>query len=116
MDESVKHGHVEASPLTSMLRRWWKGEERLVKVYWPSIGILIALGVAGLGTPYLPGNSPVILWSAQFIVAGFCLCSIWACSFNVRHRIWGYLARIHAGFGAIGLVGSMLKAFQSLPG
>ena len=94
------------------LGRWWRGEERLVIVYWISLGIFIAVGAMGLVTPYLDAASVRLLWIVQCTVAGFCLVSIWACAFNVKRRVWGYLARVHAGIGAIGLLGNVVNVLR----
>jgi hypothetical protein len=100
----------------SVIRRWWKGEERLVIVYWGSMAILAALyfvGFAAEGTPtperwQTVGVAVLLLYIP---VAAFCIVSIWSCAFNVKWRVWGYLARIQAAVMAINLIGAIIQSF-----
>ncbi len=103
----------------TMIRRWWKGEERLVIVYWGSLAILAAIKLVDLGVERMPDPETVaelgFLWVvgiAQLGAYAFIVVSVWACAFNVKHRLWGYLARIQVAMGAVGSIGLLLKSLQ----
>ena len=91
------------------ISRWWKGEERLVIVYWSSLAILAVFHVIGLALDGAPTGAILVLNTISICVYAFCAFSIWQCAFNAKHRIWGYLARTQVTFGVISTVGLLLK-------
>lgn len=86
----------------SFIKRAWRGEEKLWKVFWLYNvlgGLLlnvfvyviasVAFGLLIVG---------VIFWLAYLV---WVLVSIWRCAFNVNAKFWGYLARIYIIMGPV---------------
>ena len=92
----------EHPQFANLVRRVWRGEERLWKVYWlvaimggwalgTSVGVLARAGILNnfLGLALLA------------VYAVYCGVGVWRCAFNVERPIWGYAARTVIGFSTI---------------
>lgn len=99
-----------------IVKRAWKGEERLWKVFWIFnvlgfyvIGfmqqVVISIESAGaLNHGY--GRLLTILFGLLTIIYFiWAITSLWRCAFNTGSRVWGYLGRVFVVAVIVSLVG-----------
>lgn len=108
-----------AGPLAE-LRRYWRGEGPLWKLYWLYGVLLSTLGATALVALVLQGALPVVLLVPLLGLALaytlFILVAIWRCAFNIAgtplgidREAWGWLARLLTfGWAANAAGGSLL--------
>ena len=90
--------------LLGFIKRAWRGEERLWKVWWllglpvNSVCEILARGVELISGPDSP-TSLFLAFSVLCLTLAWCN-MVWACAHNVKirrkyiwHRVWGYIAK-----------------------
>ncbi|MCE2927013.1 MAG: hypothetical protein LW823_05165 [Rickettsiales bacterium] len=77
------------------IKRSWKGEEKLWKVFWIYglvfgiiLGILMSVASASMGSA---GIALLVVWLVYYI---WLAVAQWRCAFNADWKIWGYVVRI----------------------
>ncbi|BEH27446.1 Uncharacterised protein [Burkholderia pseudomallei] len=97
-----------------MLKRAWRGEERLWKVWWLLGMPLNLIGVAAAEWFQSGGLSPALILGLFTIYSAlyFAWCNaVWGCSKNVDNRLWMYVARVLV---VLGLIRYFQEVAQSL--
>ena len=82
----------------SWIKRAWRGEERLWKVFWV-YGVLLAAGLsiaAFIAKILLGPVGYIVLAVVRIAYSIWLLVAQWRCAFNVEWTFWGYIARIQA--------------------
>ena len=87
--------------IENLLLSYWNGKQKLWKAFW-IVGVLGRILIATFIIFFtLLGQSLGLTWSILILSFVFILIyiiwsfvSIWQCSFNVKNKIWGHLARI----------------------
>lgn len=95
-----------------IISRAWRGEEKLWKVFW----LLLVPGdiVLGMLDRVVQGHGIIAEQASNAVFYAYTiwvLTSCWRCAFNVRQKLWGYVARAMA---AILLVLTVLSLFAIL--
>jgi hypothetical protein len=99
----------------SALKRAWLGEESLSLVFWGyyvlgAFGVSLLLGlVAVTGQIH---NFPILRWisvALALIYFVWAVVSVWRCAFNIKNKIYGYIARIIVVLGAASMVSRIVS-------
>lgn len=88
------------SPLWRFVRRCWRGEERLWRVFW-IIGVGASAVFQGLSYAGTKFNAPMIWWIVVVLVLAvpvevWWTVSVWRCAANTNKKIWSVLSRTFA--------------------
>lgn len=94
-----------------ILRRAWRGEERLWKVWW-LIGIPQSVLLVLLYVKFLAGKTPSTVYLAALVlypVIYFAWVRMaWLCSPNVKHGIWAAASYVMIVFGVLNLARTLV--------
>ena len=105
-----------------IIKKAWRGEEKLWKVYWlysvlGGIAVSVMFGVVLNIVAALLGLGPVHYIGIAFMLAFYVwsTVSIWRCAWNVKVKFWGYLVRIFIVLGLIGLATQIVQLVTAPP-
>ena len=92
--------------VSKVIQSAWNGNERLTLVFWGyyvlgTSGISFLLGLVLV----MPVLSDILILRTGVIFLGltyfiWVVVSVWQCAFNVKNKIYGYIARIIVIFGS----------------
>jgi hypothetical protein len=113
--------------LSEFVGRFWRGEERLWKAFWlfDVIGAMaVAFAVTLVKGVVLDSlmwiGVGVIFWGLAVIAAlayqTWVYVSVWRCAFNVGWKGWGYICRLLAVVGVVGVIVGLTRLVREWGG